>query len=496
MICPACGASLPESLFFCVMCGSSLGRKPLPNLARHPFKCLSCRHLNAPAARFCARCGTPRHNDDRLNAGDDPGLDREPSLHDRPVASVLHADLLGFTRLSEQLTPEQTKSLMDALFADFSRAVVEGGGRVDAFIGDAILAVFGFPITHGDDAVRAVRVATTLHQQMEAFSHPVLQQDMTPLRIRIGISTGPVVLGHIGLSRQTTITGAAVSEAMELERDAPPGGTLLSASTAALVSGRVPLEPTNRPRRAKAWIVLHSEGMPDALNTSMEGNTSNKSHKQVITALRTSKSIPPKASAADESPQARARARIESLEPAHQRLLRLSSIAGTYFWTDVLERIGLPDAGRSLAAMEAAGIIQVCPRPSISGTIEYRFNSDVLREVAYRQNLNRVREFVHKVIAAWLEERVSGSLEFVPLLAHHHVAGGDRAAAARVLMTAGRRLTAMHATGEAQARYREALTYLEDLEEGDPSVDEMRHRCRETLATLSAASSTVPMRRF
>ena len=116
--------------------------------------CPSCGAECAGGARFCWSCGQP------LRA-----LSEE-----RRVVTVLFADLVGFTALSEQMDPEQVKRLVDQAFERLVRDVTAFGGEVDKIIGDAIVALFGAPVAHEDDAERAVRAALRMQETLGAYA--------------------------------------------------------------------------------------------------------------------------------------------------------------------------------------------------------------------------------------------------------------------------------------------------------------------------------------
>ncbi|KAF0240455.1 MAG: adenylate/guanylate [Planctomycetota bacterium] len=142
---------------------------------------------------------------------------------ERRTVTVLFSDLSGFTALSERLDPEEVSDLVDALFTRL-RAVVESrGGTVDKFIGDAVMAVFGAPVAHEDDAARAVRAGLGMQAEVEAFA----TERELDLRMRVGINTGEVLWGSVG-GEKATATGDTVNVAQRLESAAAPGTVLIS----------------------------------------------------------------------------------------------------------------------------------------------------------------------------------------------------------------------------------------------------------------------------
>lgn len=173
--------------------------------------CASCGATNAADARFCAACGQPT----RVHADE------------RRVVTVLFADLVGFTTLSEHLDPERVKRLVDVAFERLVHDVQEFGGRVDKIIGDAIVALFGAPVAHEDDAERAVRAALRMHETLAAYAAEV----DVDIRMRIGVNTGEVLVGALRAGGDYTAMGDVVNTASRLETSAAPGEVLVGAAT-------------------------------------------------------------------------------------------------------------------------------------------------------------------------------------------------------------------------------------------------------------------------
>ncbi len=149
---------------------------------------------------------------------------------ERRIVSVLFADIVGFTAIAEGLDPEVVTDAVNEIFAALGHEVEAVGGYVDKVIGDNIMAVFGAPVTHEDDSVRAVRAALAMQRAIEA-RHAVLQQMLgRPVRLRIGVHSGQVVWGVVGPPGQTrpTVMGDVVNLASRLTRAAPEGGVLVS----------------------------------------------------------------------------------------------------------------------------------------------------------------------------------------------------------------------------------------------------------------------------
>ncbi|MEP6807482.1 MAG: adenylate/guanylate cyclase domain-containing protein [Chloroflexota bacterium] len=201
------------------------------------IRCSNCGEENPERARFCLTCGTAL-------AGSAPAP--KPS---RKTVTIVFADVTGSTALGEQLDPESMRSLMSRYF-DAARQVMERhGGTVEKFIGDAVMAVFGIPVLHEDDALRAVRAAADLRDAVAGLSESVAAERGIEFSVRIGVNTGEVVVGD-PTSGQTMVTGDPVNVAARLEQAAPPGEILLGASTHQLVRDAVTVEATE-PLRLK-----------------------------------------------------------------------------------------------------------------------------------------------------------------------------------------------------------------------------------------------------
>ncbi len=148
--------------------------------------------------------------------------------HDeRRVATVLFADLVGFTRLSESADPEQIKNIVDQCFERLAAEVVSYGGQVDKVIGDALVAIFGAPIAHEDDAERAVRAGLRMQERLDQLCGETGQQ----LRMRIGINTGEVLVGALRAGGDYTAMGDVVNTASRLQTIADPGQVVVGPAT-------------------------------------------------------------------------------------------------------------------------------------------------------------------------------------------------------------------------------------------------------------------------
>ena len=187
--------------------------------------CSNCGRANRLGARFCDVCGT---------ALDVPAEAREQ----RKTVTLLFCDVTGSTALGERLDPESLRAVMARYFG-LARLVVERhGGSVEKFIGDAVMAVFGIPVAHEDDALRAVRAAADLRDGLVELNAALRREYGTTLELRIGVNTGEVVTG----TDERLATGDAVNVAARLEQAAQPGEILIGAGTRTLVREAVIVE--------------------------------------------------------------------------------------------------------------------------------------------------------------------------------------------------------------------------------------------------------------
>lgn len=151
------------------------------------------------------------------------------------MVTVLFADLVGYTTLSEHLDPERVKRLVDGAFAQLIVEIERFGGAVDKVMGDGILALFGAPVAHEDDPDRAVRAAIEMHRRLASYVDE--QTDLEhQVRLRIGVNTGEVVVGRVSGGDDYTAMGDVVNVASRLQSMAPPGGIFVGSSTEAQLS--------------------------------------------------------------------------------------------------------------------------------------------------------------------------------------------------------------------------------------------------------------------
>jgi class 3 adenylate cyclase/tetratricopeptide (TPR) repeat protein len=152
----------------------------------------------------------------------------------RKTVTVLFADVVGSTALGEALDPETVRRVMERSFAEIRSAIESHGGTVEKFIGDAVMAVFGIPVVHEDDALRAVRAVSEMRERLAALNAELMRERGIALALRTGVNTGEVVADDVE-SGDFYATGDAVNVAARLEQVAAPGEVLLGEHTYRLV---------------------------------------------------------------------------------------------------------------------------------------------------------------------------------------------------------------------------------------------------------------------
>lgn len=233
VVCGNCGSPSPAGKKFCAECGASL-----------PLSCRSCGAPVDSSHKFCAECGTPLAAPPSAPPiasvapvsaapSDLSSLTGEEQRMDRRLVSILFCDLVGFTPLSERLDAEEVREVQDAYFDLMSAEIERLGGTVEKYAGDAVLAIFGAPIVHGDDAERAVLCALAMHHALIPLATETLATRGVNLMLRIGINTGEVVSGlrEGGGRIDYAVTGDAVNTAARYQTAAEPGGVMVGEMT-------------------------------------------------------------------------------------------------------------------------------------------------------------------------------------------------------------------------------------------------------------------------
>ncbi|HEX2423664.1 MAG TPA: adenylate/guanylate cyclase domain-containing protein [Actinomycetota bacterium] len=193
--------------------------------------CPACGADNREGARFCDACGSS------LEAPEPGGS--------RRTVTVLFSDITGSTELSHRLDPELFSEILGRYFDSVRTVIERHGGTVEKFIGDAVMAVFGVPHIHEDDALRAVRAAGEIADALSALNDELAGMQGVRIQTRTGVNTGEVMVGDPSTG-DTLVTGVAANVAARLEQVAQPGDVLIGPETHRLVRDAVlaePLEP-------------------------------------------------------------------------------------------------------------------------------------------------------------------------------------------------------------------------------------------------------------
>jgi class 3 adenylate cyclase/tetratricopeptide (TPR) repeat protein len=250
MQCAGCGTDLLPGKPFCPACGQ-----------RASVRCPSCGADIAAGFRFCPDCGArvltePPQLDNQPAGGDDrlrrlsrfipaelaAKIDASRGLMagERKLVTVLFCDLVGSTAIAERLDPEEYRDLLDEYLAVAFREIYTAEGIVNQLAGDGLMALFGAPVAHEDAPERAVVAALSIRAAIASLSDRLRREQDIALNLRIGIHTGPVVVGTIGNDRKMDYTaiGDTTNLAARLQSVAEPGTILVSEATRRLVLGR------------------------------------------------------------------------------------------------------------------------------------------------------------------------------------------------------------------------------------------------------------------
>src|ERR687894_1195415 len=196
------------------------------------MNCPRCQTANPEGARFCLNCAAP------LEAP-------HPMKGERRFVTVLFADVVGSTRIGEQLDPEEVAEIMDGAFAFLNAEVAKYGGTVARLLGDAVLAFFGAPVAHEDDAERAVRAGLDIQAKAKEYAEQTKRNYGVDFEVRVGINTGLAVLAVVGdeIKTEYTAMGDTTNLAARMQNAARPGTVMISAETYHLVKNLFDFNP-------------------------------------------------------------------------------------------------------------------------------------------------------------------------------------------------------------------------------------------------------------
>jgi class 3 adenylate cyclase/tetratricopeptide (TPR) repeat protein len=250
MKCPKCGFDNRDGAKFCGKCR-----------AKFSLICSQCDSENSPENIYCDECGHDLRKPSEAPPKDlsfdekltkiqrylPKGLtekilsQRDRIEGERKQVTVMFADMEGFTQLSERLGPEEAYNVMDQVYEILIHKVHDYEGTVNEFTGDGIMALFGAPIAIEDAPQRAIRSAHAIHREMSRFNDKMKQEKekIPPIKMRVGIHTGPVVVGTLGndLRVEFKAVGETVNLASRMEGLAAPGSTYVSNETFKLTEG-------------------------------------------------------------------------------------------------------------------------------------------------------------------------------------------------------------------------------------------------------------------
>ena len=248
MKCPECQFDNREGAKFCSECGN-----------RFELTCPECNTKIRVDSKFCDECGC-----DFKKPQDAPSIDyskpqsytpkfladkilssRSSIKGERKLVTVLFADVANYTSIAEKLDPEEVHQIMDSLFKILLDEIHKYEGTINQFTGDGIMAIFGAPVSHEDHAQRACYAALAVQRAMADFSEKLRDEKDIDFKIRIGINTGPVVVGSIGddLRMDYTALGDTTNLAARMQQGAESGSILMADSSYKLISPHFVTEP-------------------------------------------------------------------------------------------------------------------------------------------------------------------------------------------------------------------------------------------------------------
>ncbi len=227
VICANCGTDNQVGARFCNGCGSAL-----------QTGCPSCGAINRAGARFCNECGQALAPGARPTGSQPAAVSGASRVTERRIVSVLFTDLVGFTSLADDRDPEAVREFLDGYFALARERIDRYGGTIEKFIGDAVMAVWGTPVAHEDDAERAVRAAVDLLDAVSALRTP----DGSVVTARCAVLTGEAAVS-LAVDGQGMVAGDLVNTASRLQSVAPPGSVLVGEATVRASESAIAYEP-------------------------------------------------------------------------------------------------------------------------------------------------------------------------------------------------------------------------------------------------------------
>jgi class 3 adenylate cyclase/tetratricopeptide (TPR) repeat protein len=267
MKCPKCHVENPEGKKFCRKCGTAL-----------PLACSHCGAVVSADDEFCGECGqslaapktTPPLDYSHPNSYTPKFLaekiltTRSSVEGERKLVTVLFADVANFTTISEKLDPEEIHEIMDACFKILMDEIHRYEGTINQFTGDGVMALFGAPLAHEDHAQRACHAALAIQNSLDRYSQKLKEDLSIDFKMRLGLNSGPVVVGAIGddLRMDYTAIGDTINLASRMQSSAAPGTVLVSSHTHRLAKdffafsslGPIPVKGKEEPQ--DAYVLL------------------------------------------------------------------------------------------------------------------------------------------------------------------------------------------------------------------------------------------------
>jgi class 3 adenylate cyclase len=245
LACPHCGAGVEPGQQFCGWCGKTLA-----------LTCSACGVTNPLTFKFCGNCGAELLHTPAKGA-----------VEERRVVTVLFADLVGFTARAETMDPEDVRAILSPYYGRLRTDIEAFGGTVEKFIGDAVMAVFGAPVAHGDDPERAVRAALAVRHALEEMNEVDPELD---LQVRLAVNTGEAIvsLGARAGEGEGMVAGDVVNTAARLQSVAPVGAILVGEetqrSTRTLFEYEevAPLDVKGKREPVRAWLAVRASSAP------------------------------------------------------------------------------------------------------------------------------------------------------------------------------------------------------------------------------------------
>ena len=260
MFCPSCNAENQPTAKFCVECGTAF-----------QTPCMKCGFKNPPTARFCQECGVA------LSAPVQPPVAETSPVQPREVAgerrhlTMLFCDLVGSTQIAAQLDPEEWRETVGGYHRAAAEAITRFGGHVAKYLGDGLMAFFGYPEAHDNDAERAARAGLAI---LDAITKLNELSGRPELAARVGIDSGAVVVG-VGAGKDADVFGDAPNIAARVQEVAAPGTVLITEDTHRLVSGLFVVEARGAPalkgieRPVQLYRVIQPSGVRGRLEAAV-----------------------------------------------------------------------------------------------------------------------------------------------------------------------------------------------------------------------------------